>query len=215
MNYLKFFMDKAGISPSELARLADEHRQTIKKQMDKPSLPQDWAEKLAPLLGTTSRHLIFGPDQGGMPVTAVRLRGETAAGRWFEVDDFSIDDADMVPVVPGKFSDKEQFAYKVVGNSMELARIYAGDYVICVPYWAYRSTITDGDIAVVERARGQLTERTCKQLILRNGGFELRARSNDPQFAIPLLVPHLNQPEADDGTHIEIIGLVIGSFRPI
>ena len=94
---------------------------------------------------------------------------------------------------------------------MTKARLFDGDYVICVPYFMARTKPTARDLAVVERRRGSATERTVKQIeIDQSGTCQLWPRSDDPRFQSPI---PCDGPEPD-GTEIEIIGLVIGSFTP-
>lgn len=97
---------------------------------------------------------------------------------------------------------------------MNRKRIHNGDYVVCVSYFEARSMITVGDIVVVERRRGQLTERTVKQVERGVDGWELWPRSHDPAHKEPIVIP-FNDGKADDGTEIEIIGLVISAQTPI
>lgn len=73
----------------------------------------------------------------------------------------------------------------------------------------------DGDVVVAERRRGQLVERTCKELKLSNGGYELWPRSSDVKYREPIHVPSIEEGRADDGEEIEIVGLVIGRFSPM
>lgn len=163
--------------------------------------------------GNTHRpgNIESGPPR---PVHLAPIRGETAAGVWFEPDAFVDEDQPLVPVIPGPYAGLEQFSYRVVGTSMDKAKILNGSFVVCVPYFDARGGIADGDIVVVERRRGQLIERTCKQLKIVRGGFELWPRSTDPKFQEPLRVIHDNGDTAD-GEEIEIVGLVIGVFAPI
>jgi SOS-response transcriptional repressor LexA len=149
------------------------------------------------------------------PETSVRyvgVRGETAGGRWVE---YELGDAIYpdIPVVPGPYSSLEQVAYRVRGNSMDKARILDGDFVICVPYFDARTAMTDGDIVVVERRRAGLYERTCKVLEVRPGHASLVPYSTDPRHEGPLFIT--GGPQEDDGTEIEIVGLVIGKYAPI
>jgi SOS-response transcriptional repressor LexA len=147
------------------------------------------------------------------PLKYVSVRGECAGGRWME---YEVGDPtyETVPVVPTKFTALEQFAFRVRGGSMDRAKILDGDYVICVPYFMARAALTDGDVVVVERRRGGLYERTCKVVELRPGeGVALASRSSDPRHADPLLI--VNGESQDDGTEIEVVGLVIGRYSPI
>lgn len=140
------------------------------------------------------------------------VRGEVAAGRWIEAEDIGQDDSAMtIPYAAHSFgANVEQFAYTVRGPSMNAARrpILDGDQVICVPYWTARTRITNGDVVVVERTRGQLKERTCKEVVSARGGFDLWPRSTDPRHQEPLHVGSTGESERDDET-VELVGLVV------
>lgn len=147
-------------------------------------------------------------------VSNVPVRGECAGGRWLEYE-LGDNDFETVPVVPTKYPQLEQFAFRVRGNSMDRAKIIDGDYVVCVPYFEARANLTHGDIVVVERRRGGLYERTCKRLEVRpDGSTALVSQSNDPKSADPLLELQANS-HADDGVEIEVVGLVIGRYSPL
>jgi SOS-response transcriptional repressor LexA len=145
----------------------------------------------------------------------VPVRGDTAAGLWFEHEHMIDEEPEPIPAVPGKYSNLEQFAYRVSGLSMNKKRIHHGDYVICVNYFDVRAYPESGDIVVVERRRGHLIERSCKELQVVGDGYELWPRSTDPRFADPIRIKNRHDAEADDGTQIEIVGLVIAVHVPI
>jgi SOS-response transcriptional repressor LexA len=147
-------------------------------------------------------------------VTQIPVRGSTAAGRWLEFDDTEQDAPSPIYAVAGRFSMADQFALKVSGPSMDKARIFDGDYVICVPYWIARAAPTPGDIVVVERKRGAMFERTLKELQMNDEWFELWPRSSDQRFQTPIRIKRGEDFIENDGTTIEIVGLVIGSYVP-
>lgn len=151
-------------------------------------------------------------EQEFQAVVQVPVRGETAAGKWLEFDDTDTEKYPPILAIAGRYPVSEQFAYKVSGPSMDKARIFDGDFVICVPYWHARVAPTPGDLVVVERRRGPVFERTVKELQLTNGGFELWPRSSDPRFQTPIKVPKNHDLEEADGTTIEIVGLVVASY---
>jgi SOS-response transcriptional repressor LexA len=141
--------------------------------------------------------------------------GTVAAGAWVEYDGLESDDAEEVPFIPGRYAALEQAAYRVQGPSMNRLRILDGDYVIAVPYWLARQSLADGDVVVIERRRGQLLERTCKQIVVRPDVVELWPRSTDIRYQTPIIVPLSHDMEEPDGTTIEVVGLVVGRFGRI
>ena len=144
-------------------------------------------------------------------VAQVHIRGSVQAGTWNEFDEYQDTDMETVPTVMGKWAGYEQFAYKITGPSMNQARIFDGDFVVCVPYFLAAKGHKTGDLVVVERRRGGLVERTVKQVDFSNGDCKLWPRSDDPRFQLPI---PCKGPEPD-GTEIEIIGLVIWVCRPL
>ncbi len=203
------------MKPAELARLLGVHRQTIAKQISKNSLSKEWAQRIAPHLDVTPNELLFGPQVPNLKISTVPVLGETAAGRWVEMDYATSSRFSAVPAVPGRYESANQIAYLVVGDSMDEARILDGDYVICIPYFEARTRITNGDNVVVERTRGTLKERSCKQIEITGTGYDLVSRSSDPRHKEVIAVPRIPSDAKVDGAMVEIVGLVIGTFHPM
>lgn len=158
---------------------------------------------------------IESDNSGLYEIATVPVRGETAAGRWLEFDAMEHERFPPIPAVPTKFKNAEQFAFRVSGPSMDKLRILDGDYVICVEYWIARAAIEPGDIVVVERHRGHVMERTCKQVEVKPNKFELWPRSNDPRFQTPIVIDRTDAMEESDGSRVEIVGLVVGRYSPL
>jgi SOS-response transcriptional repressor LexA len=215
----------ANFSQTELARRADTSQAQINKlEAGERKLTKEWAERLAPHLNVTATQLLFGisappPVDVGPPVAvkSVPVIGRTAAGLWMEHDGLTEEIEEAIPTVPGRYAQAqaEQYAYRVAGNSMDKLRFHDGDFIICVPYWMFRNVLRDGDIVVVERRRGHLTERTCKQLVLTEAAYELWPRSTDPRYQTPIVIPIASDWHEDDETVVEITGLVIGRYATV
>jgi SOS-response transcriptional repressor LexA len=224
MNTLKQLMDQRGLSATALAKKVGCTQPEIWRLAKYPErggrkMTAEWAARLAPHLDVPPEALLFSDnldvvrDLDG--VRPVHVRGETAAGRWFEQEEIFDEEPPMISMVLGKYQTLRQFAFRVVGNSMNKKRIHNGDYVVCVPYFEARSMIMDGDIVVVERRRGHLTERTVKQVQHSMKGWELWPRSTDPAHQEPIFIEFNGNMHGEDGTEIEIVGLVISSQTPI
>lgn len=201
------------MNASQLARLIGTTRQNVARwAKGVPPLPIKRAQEIAPLLTVTVESLILGGIAENVasrePVSYVHIRGNVAAGVWTEHDDTS-QMTEELPIVGGRWRSLEQFGYRVYGPSMERKRIFDGDYVIAVPYFDARRNLTNSDIVVVERKRGGLTERTVKELVVTTEGCELWPRSDDPRFQAPIYANLHGEGQEDDGTVIEITGLVI------
>lgn len=173
--------------------------------------------RIARRLGVNPARLIdvsHSEDNHVVHIKLVPVRGIAAAGLWFEYDDLNTDSFDQIPAVPTKYGGADQFAFRICGPSMDKERIFDGDYVICVHYWEARSTITSGDLVIVERKEGHKIERTCKEVVVSDDGYELWPRSTDARFQTPLRIPATPPTQPDFGLSIEIIGLVIGVYSP-
>ena len=123
------------------------------------------------------------------------------------------DDADIIQTedliaASPKFDIDSQIAFRVHGNSMDLAGIPDGSIILCVDVHRL-SDLESGDIVVVERREGHLVERTCKQLVATGGRAELWPRSSDPKHKAPIIIPDSCENETDDGLEVAVIGLVV------
>lgn len=206
-------MAEKNMSASELARLIGTSRQNVSRWASgQVELPRERAAAIAPILTVSLNNLVLGEQEDGLgnaePVRHVHIRGNVAAGVWIEHDD-ATQMTDELPIVGGRWRSLEQCAYRVHGPSMDLARIYDGDYVIAVPYFDARREPANGDVVVVERKRGGLTERTVKQLAIVGNKYELWPRSSDARFQTPVPIDKHGEAVEDDGTTVEITGLVV------
>lgn len=217
MTQIRRYREAAGLTQKEVADKANTSQpQIMRLERGERKLTREWAERLAPIFGIPAHSLLFPVEDGSAPlaVSHVHVRGDAQAGVWVESQSGFADvgfDIDYIPSVPGRYRHLEQCAYRIVGPSMNKARLFDGDYVICVPYFMARASLQDGDTVVVERRRAGTIERTVKELAVKpNGECLLWPRSDDPRFQQPLSCAG---PEPD-GTEIEITCLVIGVFSP-
>lgn len=168
---------------------------------------------IAHALDMTVSELVEGTIKEAPTPMFVPVRGQVAAGLWFEDGEWDTPKYPEVPVVPSRYRNVPQIAYKVVGDSMDERGFVDGSYVITVPYWQVRTQIQDGDAVVVERRDGSRVERTIKIVVIGPGEYRLEARSTNPRWADTAIVIPRDRPEANDNS-VEIIGLVIGSYKP-
>ena len=160
--------------------------------------------------------LLYGEneDAAAPEPILVHVRGNTACGLWAEDGRYFDEEYPPIPAVPTVFKDMEQFAFRVSGNCMDRLRIFDGDFVVCVAYWMARTSISDGDIVVIERRRGGLVERTCKQAVVKRGSVEFWPRSTHSEYSKPVTMAALNGTDKE-GAEVEVVGLVIGRYAPI
>lgn len=149
-------------------------------------------------------------DPAKTSVTSIPVRGVVAAGQWMEDETAFAQDGEFVPAAHD-YPPERQMAYRVAGNSMDLAGIGDGFYVICI---AARDLFS-GDLVVVERHRAGTVERTCKEIVFADGRIELWSRSSDPKYSKPLIIPSSHGGAADDGTEVSVVGLVIWALQNV
>ena len=138
------------------------------------------------------------------------VKGEVQAGVWKEAWQWEPQDWELFSgrgdiEVPAA----DRFGLRVVGDSMN--EIYpSGSIVECVQYAG--ETLPTGKRVIVQRTRADGTvETTVKELIRTEDGIDwLRPRSTNPAF-LPF---RADQPDAPDIVQVEIIAVVVGSYRP-
>lgn len=217
--------EAAGLSTYKLADLVRTSQAQISRlERGERKLTKEWAERLSGPLGVSAQDLMFGVETGDgdsftqtksvNAIKLVRVIGKVSAGRWMDrADLIDPDEQIQIPVVPGRFESVDQFAFKVEGPSMNARNILPGDYVVCVPYWLVRTAPTDGDVVVIERQRGDLVERTVKELVVHADRFEFWPRSTDIRYQKPEIVERSESGMVeDDNTTITIVGKVLSRF---
>ena len=111
----------------------------------------------------------------------------------------------------------KHFALRVQGDSMNAARppIADGQVILCVDMADAGLEITDGRVYVVRRTRdgGQTYEMTVKRAFVFRDRIELRPESTNP--AHTAITVKRGKDEDFDGTMVEAIGLVYGTYAPL
>lgn len=207
---MKALSIKAGLGETYVFDVLKRNRGTLR-----PNLAA--LRKLSIALGHEPDWLSTCQIEGTNPVQVqvVAVRGKIQAGVWHEFEDFDGAGLQPVPTVPGRWYAYEQFAFQVAGDSVNKLRIFDGDFVICAHYWQARGAMTDGDIVAVERRRGPSVERTVKRLkVISETSFELWPESTNPRHQEPIRVEQNGPAHEEDGTTVEIVGLVIGRWAP-
>lgn len=222
-------MDDTGEKAAPLAKrigLSDSFiRDVLRGKTKTPSATN--LELVARALGTSSDYLLGLTDQVRPMGPGIEVRhgtitygGEVNAGAWLAVDGyFNQDEEVRIPefVTPHpKYSKASQFVWRVVGNSMDLADIKDGMWVVGVAYGDYIDHYGDVEsdqyvIAERLRAGGMERELTVKQVKFYRDRMELVPRSSNPTFE-PIIVLHDNQ--ADPATlTVSIVAVVVAAYR--
>lgn len=174
-------------------------------------LTPDVARRYAAALRTTAAWLLYGneKDNAEPEPVSVPVIGRVAAGVWLDADTFDYHDETWVPAVRSpEFRSGKQVAYRVEGPSMNKV-IPDGSYAIGVLFGEARHP-RHRDVVILRRERAGLVETTIKRYVVDGDQILLVPESDDPRYQTPI---DLAAPE--DGTHVEIHALVVGSYRPL
>lgn len=177
--------------------------------------PASKAERYGRFFRVAPEWLLYGRQKADAETAELGprlyIKGEVAAGIWKESWELEPDDWE---VFTGRADVKaplqRRFGLRVCGESMN--EIYPiGSIVECVQYDGLEQ-IPTGRRVVVQRERidGSL-ETTVKELVRTTDGIEwLRPRSTDPSF-LPF---RGDKPDDPDIVRVEILAVVVGSYRP-
>lgn len=176
--------------------------------------PATKADRYGRFFRVAPEWLLYGRQKGDAftPLgPQLYVKGEVAAGVWKEAFELQPDEWEVFTGrADVKATQRERFGLRIVGRSMD--EIYPpGSIVECVAYDG-GEPIESGRRVVVQRERMDGTvETTVKELIRTAEGVEwLRPRSTDPSFQ----AFRGDEPDAPDIVRVEIIAVVVGSYRP-
>ncbi|MBX9840902.1 MAG: LexA family transcriptional regulator [Xanthobacteraceae bacterium] len=225
-------MQRQQLSHAALSRMAGLGQTAVNDIMSgRNQSPSNKAvEKLADVLGVgvedlTSRLALSGTTRGGgddragkAGADAVPLIGVAEAGAWRTVSPLPADVQESVqPARSRNYKSFKHFALRVQGDSMNASRPPIGDgqIILCVDMADAGLEITDGRVYVVRRTRdgGQSYEMTVKRAFVFRDRIELRPESSNPAHK-PIVVRR-GKDEDFDGTRVEAIGLVYGTYASL
>jgi SOS-response transcriptional repressor LexA len=157
-------------------------------------------------------------SNSGAGVEAVPLIGIAEAGAWRTVSPLPADVQESVsPARSRNYKSFKHFALRVQGDSMNASRPPIGDgqIILCVDMADAGLEITDGRVYVVRRTRdgGQSYEMTVKRAFVFRDRIELRPESTNP--AHRAITVKRGMDEDFDGTRVEAIGLVYGTYASL
>lgn len=176
-------------------------------------------DRLAEAVGKSRLWLLEGIDaeelsqSSAARLVPVTIAGTVEAGTFREVDGFDQSEREhIVMPIDDRFPKARQVAFDVSGDSMNDLKprpIMPGDRVITVAYDDVDGEVAlrDGMVVVVERTRdgGHTREWSVKQIELYEDRVEFHPRSTNPRHK-PIVVDRDHS--ADDGTTVQIVGLV-------
>lgn len=149
-----------------------------------------------------------------------KFAGFVQAGGWLAVDEYFNQDTYEVPefvLRQPQYNKVRQYAYQARGDSLDLAGIHDGEWIVAADAADYIDQYGDlesGDLVVVERTRFQGAERelTVKEIRYYRDRFELHPRSSNTTHK-PIVVPHNDHP--DDETEVKILGVVLTAYKTL
>lgn len=209
---------------SLLAGLGQNYVQQMVKRDQPPKV--ETLDKLLAVLGQEAAAFVRDSIKStlGTPVTISgtppKFAGIVQAGEFRPVDEYFNQDPEGVPVfvLPHpRFPKLRQYAWKAVGNSMDLAGIADGMWIVGADAADYIDGVGDiesGDLVVVERTRYQGAERelTVKEIRYYRDRYELIPRSSDPAHQT-IVVRHDHS--AHDDMEVRVIGVVLTAYTDL
>lgn len=227
--YLRAVIEETGLTATELARAVDVSPSTFTRPLNNADFK--YAPKFPALKAVSDKTGIRLPAAlvaAGAQLTTklpnkvspafLPVRYKVQAGHWYEVDEYVdafIEEA-TYPVAPDPaYAQWPQWLELVIGDSVDL-EIPEGHYAHVVDALEMGYAPRAGDLVVIERHRagGLIRERTIKQVdVAADGRISFVPRSRNPRWSDPVV---LNGGAAnDDGVEVRLVGLVIGSYRPM
>lgn len=216
------FMDARGLNPADWSRKAGVSSSSIYNFIHgrSESLHSTTMRRLAnaanvPVSAITGE-LATSPT---LSFPAIEVRGSVNAGTWREAAEWPRDDWETMYVPVAKPYKDSVFGLKVEGPSMN--QVYPeGTILVCVSLYDYGAELASLDRVIVHRsAPDGSVEATVKEMkVDANGRVWLWPRSDHPAHQQPIPLPKnpsdgLEILEAD-GTIVQVVAIVIGSYRP-
>lgn len=177
----------------------------------------DTIRQLAKALNTHSGYLTGESDEPFPEkateingVVPARVVGSVQAGAFMEIDSYSPyeDDPKWIPsIIDPRFPNLVPIAFEVFGDSIDLMCPHGG-HAICVRFDETGLSIKDGLWVVAERQRGNMIERTIKQVRQISGKVELHPHSSNKQWK------PIRFPSAEKHEEVRIIALVLRFLSP-
>lgn len=221
VEYLRLVIAETGKSATELAATVGVSSTTFTRPLNNPQFKYgpkfETLRKLAQETGvpltsalTASSEQLLTEVQKRRPIGKLEVRGIVAAGVWREVFMQLDEPMGVSPFVEDpRFAEFRQWAELVEGPSMN-KHYLPGDFLHVVDTIDSGYAAKYGDHVIVERRDGNKIERTCKVYERRNGRPVLVGDSTDPRWN----EPQPFEANATEETVVQIVGKVLGSYRP-
>jgi transcriptional regulator with XRE-family HTH domain len=230
---IKAFRERAGLTQQEAAdRLGSAVPTWQRYEWGARGLPFEKLGSIARVLGVDRQAILeaAGLAADELPATAstrperrvvlrsppptLPVRDRVQAGAWLGVDDFVQTGPKQEPALRDpRYPHADQWLSEVVGDSVDMLRIFDGDLIQCVDVIGAGYHPKTGDVVEAERLRfgGQEREMTVKQVeVLESGRVLLWPRSSNPRWREPL---ELTAGSGETELEVRVRGLVLRTIR--
>lgn len=215
--YLRQVRETAPMSLNQIAQRVGVSHTTLTRPVNNPDYPYvpkfATLQKISLLTGIplpAALTSVTVERSNKLPIRTLVVRGVVAAGMWQAAEVIQDEPLGSIPMVEDSdYEGLPQWAELVRGPSMN--QVYDdGDYLHVVGFAELGYSPRPDDDVIVERRSSQdgTVERTCKRIVRQNGELALVGVSTFARWNEPL--PLDNGPD----TLVQIVGLVIGSYRP-
>lgn len=210
---LKQFRDRLGLTLEDMAARADFSTSQLSRwEQGKSNIPSERLPDLARAYHCRISDIFEEDDSPFVPLgPTLYVRGPVQAGKWREAWETPVDEqTPFTGRIDVTAPIEHRFGVRVEGESMN--EVYpAGTILECVSFLG-GAEIENGRRVVVSRRRnGTEFEVTVKEYHRDANGIEwLVPKSRHPEFQMPIRAD--DQPPGID--EVQIIGIVVGSYRP-
>lgn len=209
MNRIRQIREAQGLSQGQLGEMMGTTDATVQRiESGNRKLTESWLRRFAAAL-KVSHGEILG-DFVSPATQGLKVLGEVQAGVWRETPSYDADNPALLPIGPDpRYPAAEQFALKVVGNSMD--KVFPdGQYCVCVSWPAVGRGVKNNDLLVVHRQRAGTVESTLKRAKIANGTITLVPESHDPKWQMPIELA-----SDTDTDEVRVAAIVIGRYEAL
>lgn len=206
-------LEALGLSQRKAARLAGLSEDTVRTILRRHTDARaETLARLAPVLGVSvdwlARGLVSEPTDSPPAPALLPLRGRAAAGLWLEGELDASPEVVLPLAVHPRWPAAAQWGLTLEGDSLD--QLYpAGAAVHVVALEAFGRSPRAGDLVVLVRRRGQLLERSVKELrVDGQGRLQAWPRSTNPRWQTPVDFAQ----DLDDGDTVTVEGVVVGAY---
>lgn len=142
----------------------------------------------------------------------LEIRYEVGAGMWRRVEDVTESYGSAPVMADPSYAAAPQWLERVVSDSMDL-EYPIGTLLHVVDATHVHYSLAHNDHVIIERRSkgGSVFERTVKEVVFAADGPQFWGRSTNPKWN---KAQNLAEMSEDETLEVEVVGLVVGSYRP-